>query len=65
MSRQPTKEEITALFKNIDKDNRGTISSDELYDALGRSNFKKEEVALLIADLDKDNSGKIDIKGIF
>ena len=65
MSRQPTKEELTAIFKAIDTNGDGHVSVDEFYKALGEKNFKKDEIVLLVGHLDKNKDGKIDVEGLF
>jgi Ca2+-binding EF-hand superfamily protein len=60
---KPSAEDVKKVFAAIDKDGNGTVSPNELYDALGKNNFRTDEIALLIAQLDKSGDGKIDIKG--
>ena len=54
MSRAPTKEEIENIFKAVDADSDGFISVEELFNALGKTNFRKDEIESVVKALDKD-----------
>jgi Ca2+-binding EF-hand superfamily protein len=54
MARSPTKEEIETIFKAVDTDGDGFISVDELFNALGKTNFRKDEIEAVVGLLDKD-----------
>jgi Ca2+-binding EF-hand superfamily protein len=54
MTRLPTKEEIETIFKAVDTDADGFISVDELFNALGKTNFRRDEIESVVGLLDKD-----------
>ena len=63
MQRAPTKEEIEQIFKIIDADGNDFVCVDELFNALGQTNFRRDEIELLVKGLDKDGDGKVNSTG--
>jgi len=52
-----SKEKLKAAFKMFDKDNSGTISKDEIKEALG--NLEEELVDKIVAEVDDNDDGEI------
>lgn len=56
---EPSSEQIEQIFKVIDADGNGLICVDELYNALGKTNFRRDEIESIVNALDKDGDGKV------